>query len=211
MFCRFLTALTLALLLSASREAFSQGTVVPGSIVFSQPGGAPPGTYLQSTAYPGDAGGFFVLSLTTIAVGQYQLGYYGIAEAYSVHAATQGLSLTPAYVSTNAPLLSNFNTPGQYQFSLAVGQSMLFGYWDNAIYQLGSPMPGAPGNPAPDIYDAYGWFRLTRTVSGIVISDSATALGGGIIAGTYVPEPTGAAMLITGTLVIGLWRRRRLH
>ena len=86
---------TLALLLASSGDVFSQGTIVTGNIIFSQPGGAPPGTYLQSTAYAGDSGGFFVLSLATISAGQYRLGTYGIAESYSVHSASQGLSLTP--------------------------------------------------------------------------------------------------------------------
>ena len=210
MFAQLSVVLGFATLLSAS-TGFSQGTIVTGNIIFSQPAAAPPGTYLQSTAYPGDAGGFFVLSLNTIGTGQYRLAAYGIAEVYSVHSVTQGLSLTPAYISGNTPLLSNSGNPSsQYDFSLGVGQSMLFGYWDNAIYLGGSSMPGAPGNPAPDIYDAYGWFRLSRTVSGLIISDSATALGNGIIAGTYtaVPEPGCAALLITGAL-LALFRTKQ--
>jgi hypothetical protein len=189
-----------------------QGTIVPNNIVFGQPAAPPPGTYIMQSQYPGDAGGLFALSLTTVGVGQYQINSYGIAEAYSVHTATQGLAFTPAYVSGAVPLLDNGGSnPGQYQFSLAVGQSLLLAYWDNAGYQFNSPQPGAPGNPAPDNYDAYGWFRLTRhPLNGIVIADSATAMGGGIIVGTYtaVPEPTSFVLGLLAAFGIALRRQR---
>jgi hypothetical protein len=201
--------LTFAVILVSASTTFAQGTVVPGNIIFSPPAAAPPGTYLTQVAYPGDAGGLFSLSVTTVAAGQYRLNYYGIAELYSVHAASAGLVFTPQYVSADAPLLSNSGSPAEHQFSLTVGQSALFAYWDNALYQFGSAQPGAPGNPAPDLYDAYGWFRLQRTPTGLTIADSATAMGGGIIVGTYnaVPEPSvlsfGALALLVG------WRRLR--
>jgi hypothetical protein len=197
-------------LLFAPHVGSTQGTIVPHNIIFSQPAGAPPGTYLTQVAYPGDAGGLFALSVSTINVGQYRLDYYGIAESYSIHAATAGLAFTPAYVLGDAPLLNNANNPGEFQFSLSVGQSILLAYWDNALYQFGSSQPGAPGTPGPDEYDAYGWFRLTRTVSGLTIADSATAMGRGIVVGTYnaVPEPT-VASFVALALLVGLARRRK--
>jgi MYXO-CTERM domain-containing protein len=211
------TSLLLALLLVAAGSmkplpASGQGTIVSGSINFSQVAGAPPGdaSYLVANAYPGGpGGGFFALSLTTIATGQYQLGYYGIAELYSVHAANSGMAFTPAYVAGDTPLLNNNNTPGTYQFSLGLGQSMLFAYWDDAHYIFSQPPPGALPS-APDVYDSYGWFRLTRQISGLVITDSATALGGGIIVGTYnaVPEPTSFALGLLAAFGIALRRRR---
>lgn len=144
-------------------------------------------------------------------VGQYRLDYYGIAEAYSVHAASAGLTFTPAYVIGDTPLLNNNNNPGEFQFSLNVGQSILLAYWDNALYQFGSSQPGSPGAPGPDEFDAYGWFQLTRTVSGLAIADSATAIGRGIFVGTYnaVPEPTilGFGALAFGILLSRRWRQ----
>ncbi len=201
--------LGLAALLAGSSNGFSQGTVVTGSIIFSQPPAAPPGTYLYANAYPGGPnGGFFVLSLTTIGTGNYQLDYYGIAELYSVHAASSGMAFTPAYVAGDTPLLNNNNMPGSYQFSLGLGQSKLFAYWDDALY-FSSPPPSGAVHGGVDPYDAYGWFRLTRQGSGLVIADSATAMGGGIIAGTYtaVPEPSSAALLVAVVTMIGIWRR----
>ena len=202
-------ALAVSVFLAATSVASrAQGTVVPQSIVFGQPGAAPPGTYLMANAYPsGPNGGFFVLSLTTISTGNYQLSYYGIAEHYSVHAVSSGAAFTPAYVAGDTPLLNNNNTPGSYQFSLGLGQSRLFGYWDDALY-LGNPLPGGT-HSAPDATDAYGWFRLTRQALGLVITDSATAMGGGIFADTYtaVPEPTCFTLGLAA--VSGLLLRRR--
>lgn len=198
-----------AALMLKSMSVWAQGTIIPNNIIFSQPGAAPPGTYITQVTYPGDAGGLFALSLTTVSVGQYRLNYYGIAETYSLHAATLGMAFTPGYVATDTPLLNNNNNPGEYQFSLGAGQSMLFAYWDNALYQFGSSQPGAPGTPGPDAYDAYGWFRLTRVGANLVISDSATAMGNGIFAGTYtaVPEPGVLSLGIAALLAIRLRRR----
>lgn len=198
-----------AALLFSSVSVWAQGTIIPHNIIFSQPSAAPPGDYITQVTYPGDAGGLFALSLTTISVGQYRLNYYGIAETYSLHAATLGMAFTPEYVATDAPLLNNNNNPGEFQFNLGAGQSRLFAYWDNALYQFGSSQSGAPGSPGPDAYDAYGWFRLTRVGANLVISDSATAIGSGIYAGTYtaVPEPTSFALGLVA--VRGLLLRRR--
>jgi hypothetical protein len=146
----------LALLAMKSNSTLAQGTIVPNNIIFSQPGGAPPGTYITQVGYPGDAGGLFALSVTTIGVGQYRFNYWGIAEAYAVYAATPSLAFTPAYAQANTPLLNNNNSPGEFEASLTVGQSLLLAYWDNALYMLNSPQPGAPGSPGPDAYDAYG-------------------------------------------------------
>lgn len=209
LFRRFATVPILTALLSIPADVFSQGTIATGSIVFGQPGAAPPGTYLMANAYPsGPNGGFFVLRLSTLSAGNYQLDYYGIAELYSVHAVSSGAAVTPAFVAGDPPLLNNNNTPGSYQFLLGLGQSKLFAYWDDAL-NLGNPLPGGtPG--APDSTDAYGWFRLTRQVAGLVISDSATAMGGGIFAGTYtaVPEPASFVLGLAGFGVAGLIRRR---
>jgi len=198
----------LGLLLLTTGSRLCQG-VIPGSIVFSQPAAAPPGTYLMANAYPaGPNGGFFVLSLSSIAPGQYELGTYGIAEAYSLHTASLGMVFTPAHVAGDTPLLDNFGTRSTYQFSLGFGESKLFAYWDDNQHFGNSPPPGALPNAA-DVYDAYGWFRLTRSPSALVISDSATAMGGGIIVGTYtaVPEPTSVALGLLAALGIALRRR----
>ena len=198
-----------AALMLKTMSVWAQGTIIPNNIIFSQPGAAPPGTYIMQATYPGDAGGLFALSLTTVSVGQYRLNYYGIAESYSLHAATLGMAFTPEHVATDTPLLNNNNSPGEYQFSLGAGQSLLLAYWDNALYQFGSSQPGAPGTPGPDAYDAYGWFRLTRVGANLVISDSATAVGSGIFAGTYtaVPEPGGLSLGIAALLAFRLRRR----
>lgn len=191
-------------------SAAGQGTVVSGNIIFSQPAAAPPGTYLMQLAYPGDAGGLFAVGVTTLAVGQYRFNYYGIAETYSIHAATAGLAFTPAYVLGDTPLLRNDNNPGQFDITMTLGQSMFFAYWDNALYMPNSTQPGAPGSPSPDGHDAYGWFRLTRQGAGLVISGSATAMGGGIIVGSAVaiPEPPSVA-LYSVALLGWLLRSRR--
>lgn len=183
----------------------AQGTVFPHNVVLSPAFGAmPPGSYITQIQYPGSAG-LFAISVNTIGVGDYRFEYYGIAELYSVHAATFGLEFTPAFVIGDTPLLNNNNNPGQFTISLAEGESRLFAYWDDAYYGF-IPGPGTMG--VPDAYDAYGWFRLTRSTSGLEISDSATAIGGGIRVGTYtvIPEPT--CFPLCSVALLGLLARK---
>ena len=163
-------------------------------------------TYLTQIRYPGNSGGLFAISVNTIGVGEYRFQYYGIAELYSVHAATFGLAFTPAYVIGDTPLLNNNNNPGQFTVSLAEGESRLFAYWDDASYY---PLPGPGISNVPDVYDAYGWFRLTRSVSGLEISDSATAMGGGIRVGTYIAVPEPSCFALCSVALLGLLALRR--
>lgn len=202
-----LKLIVFVLIVLNSGSVWAQGTVFPNNVIFSQPGAAPPGTYISHATYPGNAGGLFSIRVTTLGVGQYRFNYYGIAELYSLHFATVGLAFTPTLVLGDTPLLNNNNNPGQFDFNLGVNQSRYFAYWDNALYISNPPLGASPG---PDDYDAYGWFRLTRTVSGLTISDSATAMGNGIVVGTYtaVPEPSFFAIGAVGLLGL-IYRRKR--
>lgn len=185
-----LTALiVLAPLLLSPVSIPAQGTVFPHNVVLRPAFGAMPfGTYLTHIQYPGNAG-LFAVSVSTSGDGQYRFQAYGIAELYSLHAASLNLAFTPAYVNADTPLLNNLGNQ-LFTMSLYEGESRLFAYWDDAYYSI---FPGPRGTiGVPDAYDAYGWFRLTRSASGLEISDSATAIGGGIRVGTYtgIPEPT---------------------
>jgi hypothetical protein len=177
----------------------AQGTVVAHNLeILSQFPNAPPGTYISQKA-----GGFFVLSVNNILPEQYQFRYYGIAELYSVHSASLNLAFTPAYVIGDTPLLNNNDNPGEFTISLAEGESRLFAYWDDAYFF----QPGI--HNVPDVYDKYGWFRLTRTASGLEISDSATAFGGGIRVGTYTAIPEPSCLALCSVALLGLLARRR--
>lgn len=133
---------------------------------------------------------------------QYTFGGGGIAEYYSVHSASFGLEFTPSYVLGDAPLMSNYSNPFSFQLSLALGQSVLLAYWDD-LRVINSTLN------APDEKDTYGWFQLTRTQAGLIVSDSATALGRGIIVGTYtqIPEPSSLAFMLTA--IFGLMGKNR--
>ena len=154
--------------------------------------------------------GLFALSVIINQPGQFTIGYSGIAELFSVHSASFGLEFTPSYVRSDAPLLNNLNNPGSFQLSLGLGESVLLAYWDD--YYGNFPNPSSFG--IPDEYDGYGWFRLTRTLTGLKVLDSATAIGGGIVVGTYtqIPEPTIVkilALAVVGILALGRRLKQR--
>ena len=160
-------------------------------------------TVLKQVTQPGE-NGLFALSITTNQPGQYTFSYAGVAELYSVHAASFGLEFTPSFVRGSTPLLNNMDNPGSFQLSLGVGQSVLLAYWDD----LYGPFPNPSTFGVPDDYDGYGWFKLTRTLRGLTVSDSATAIGGGIVVGTYtqIPEPASLGLVLPA--LFGLTMRR---
>jgi hypothetical protein len=146
------------------------------------------GTFLvltQSTL----SGGRVANSITNQGSGNYLFQYLGIAEAYSFFQVTNNLEFTPSYVSSHTPFFTNINNPGSGTLNLALNQSTLLAYWDDRT---------VAGGFVPNSQDNYGWVRLTRTASGLVVSDSATAIGEGIIVGTLtqIPEPSSNALLL---------------
>ncbi len=158
---------------------------------------------IYQVTQPGDKG-LFALGITTNSPGHYTISSAGIAELYSVHSAYFGLEFTPSYVQGDVPLLNNSaSPPWSFQVSLAIGQSVLLAYWDDRYDNFPNPSTFM----IPDESDGYGWFRLVRTPTGLDILDSATAVGGGIVVGTYsqIPEPTiGSLLTMAGLTSLAL-------
>jgi hypothetical protein len=141
--------------------------------------------------------GLFAIQISSGGGSQFTFSYAGIAEEYALYAVTPGTVIDPSFAALTIPLVSNNGVdPGSSVQTFALGQSSYFGYWDDR--QLFGIDPGIQGTP--DIYDNYGWVLLTRTAAGLQVSSSATALGGGIIAGTFtqVPEPSVSVLVLLG-------------
>jgi hypothetical protein len=194
------------LILIGSAFTSLRAAVLTNNIVIDSSWGFTLLSQVTQPAGPGGGHGSFAIYVTDVGPGQYLFSYAGIAELYSVHNASFGQEFTPAYVLTNTPLLHNLNNPGSFEISLLLGQSILLSYWDDYYDNysgLGNSTPGIP-----DPYDGYGWFRLSRTPAGLIVSDSATAVGGGIVVGTYtqVPEPSVMTLFLAG---FGVLARRK--
>ncbi len=132
--------------------------------------------------------GLFAIGIDELGADRIEFSYLGIAEEFALFQAFQGLELTPDYIDMTTPFISNNGIdPGSGSIELSLGQGALFGYWDelNTTQQ-----PTSPGN--------FGWFNLTRTAAGLVISDGATAVGSGIIVGTTtpIPEPSPLGLML---------------
>lgn len=138
-------------------------------------------------------GGVFLIDIETVTSSQYLFSYGGILERYELFLVASGTRFDPAFVLQNSPIVSNDNNPGSNTQIFALNQSKYFAYWDDRL-----------NGGTPDSNDNYGWVLLTRTASGLAASSSATAIGGGIIAGTttQVPEPASTMLMAFGSLLI---------
>lgn len=147
--------------------------------------------------------GLFAVSITPLGGSQFKFSYSGVAEEYALYGVASGTVVDPFFATSTTPLVSNNGVdPGSSLQTFSIGQSRYFGYWDDRPLN---------GNRIPDVADNYGWALITRRASGLQVSSSATAVGGGIIAGTFtqVPEPSCAALLAIGICVSFATRRRR--
>jgi hypothetical protein len=127
--------------------------------------------------------------------GDYEFSTGLIALNYHVFLAYPGMQFTPEYVGANwTEALDAGGAPNPVHY-FALHQTLYFAYWSD-VY--GS----APD--IPDNTDDYGWVTLTHTGSELFISDSVTALGGGIVVGTttQLPEPYTLMLLGVGSLAI---------
>jgi len=150
--------------------------------------------------------GLFAIQISSGGASQFTFSYAGIAEEYALYSVTPGTVIDPSFAMLTTPLVSNNGVdPGSSVQTFLLGQSIYFGYWDDR--QLSGIDPGTPNTP--DIYDNYGWVLLTRTGAGLQVSSSATALGGGIIAGSFTqtPEPSVSVFVLLG-LGLGFGLRR---
>jgi len=147
--------------------------------------------------------GLFAIEITDGGGSQFTFSYAGVAEEFALYSINPRDSVDPSFAASTIPLVSNNGTdPGSSVQTFSLFQSRYFAYWDDRF-------TGA--HSIPDLSDNYGWVLLTRTASGLQVSSSATAIGGGIIAGTFtqIPEPSmgGLALLGLGLSII----LRRFH
>lgn len=157
-------------------------------------------TLTNSINYNEGRYGLFAINISTASASQFTFSYSGIAEEYALYSVTPGIAITPDFATSTTRLVSNNGVdPGSSVQTFSVFQSRMFGYWDD---RTGS------GN-LPSVNDNYGWVVITRTGSGLQVSSSATAIGGGIIAGTLtqIPEPSISTLALLG-FCFGLGVRR---
>lgn len=139
--------------------------------------------------------GLFAIQITSNSPSQYTFSAYGIAEEYALYGVSPGVAIDPAFAAATTPLVSNNGVdPGGSVQTFSFGQSRYYAYWDDRYYDSGI------AQRIRDSTDNYGWVQITRTVSGLRVSSSATALGSGIIAGTLtqIPEPSAGLLLFLG-------------
>lgn len=145
--------------------------------------------------------GLFAIDIIDQGSGTFELQHFGIAEEYALFSVDPGIEFSPLFASQHIALVSNNGTdPGSAILNFTLFQSKYFAYWDDRSFGEG---------PTRD--DNYGWAEITWKGDGLVILESVTAIGGGIIVGTttQIPEPSTIPLLGGGSLAIYLLRSKR--
>lgn len=139
--------------------------------------------------------------------------YRSIAERCSLFSVPVGVTFDASYVASHLPLVSNHNNPGSVTLPyLFPSPDMILAYWDDRADWSGSGPHGEP-----DMSDFYGWLAVSFTekadLSGITWTavDGATALGQGIVVGSYtqIPEPGNCGLVLAASAILFLARRKR--
>jgi len=139
-------------------------------------------------------GGLSVL-VNEIGGGDFEFSTGVVGSSYRLFSSGHGLELTSVQATDWLVLV-----PGTSLQAFSLGETRYYSYWEDI---LGSD------RDIPDATDNYGWVSLTYTGTELVVSDSATALGGGIIVGTYTQVPEPATVLLFGLGGFGAWLLRR--
>src|SRR6218665_1338676 len=102
--------------------------------------------------------GLFAFSITATTPRSYGFGSVGIAEAYGLYKGNVGDVLDAAFVAGHTPITSNFAIGSGEVQTFQLGETKLFAFWDAGF------------GPRPE---TYGWFKLTLTGAGLVVSADA--------------------------------------
>lgn len=146
-------------------------------------------------------GGLGIL-VSDMGGGNYDFSYHLIANEYGLYSAYPGLEFIPSYADAETPIVSNNGIdPGLSLQTFSLNETKYYAYWEDIF----GPNIGI------DSTDNYGWVGLKYTGTELIVTNSATALGGGIIVGTYtqIPEPSSALLLAFGSGGILFYRRAK--
>jgi len=156
------------------------------------------GNYLELTQSIPPGEGLFSVSISSNGLGEYEFEYAGIAEEYALFTSVSGEVFTSSCAETNTPFVSNNGSdPGSGVLNFTVDVPVYLSYWDDRNF-----------DSKPDANDNYGWAMLVWDGSELGVSESATALGSGIVVGTtqIVPTPatlhlaSGISLSVSGTV-----------
>lgn len=164
------------------------------------PAGTSPHFFTTST-FSVNSAGFLMVSISGSG-SSFTFSAQGIADAYSLFQVNYEDKFNVEFANTQTSFVNNWSNPGPSVLNLALGQSAYLAYWDQGS--------GPPRLIAQE-QDVFGWAQLTNSNGILVVTESATALGGGIKVGTLqqIPESNTTTVVGLGIALLCLRRRRQ--
>lgn len=144
--------------------------------------------------------GLFAISITELPNSDFQFDFLGIAELFALYPVSSGQVVSPEFASSTPPFVTNSSNPGQGVVNIPLGQSELFGYYDDNLDLDGL------GNGIPGEEDLFGWFELGHASDGLTLVQQGAGVVGTRTFG--VPEPSSLCLFL-GLVAGGVLRRRR--
>lgn len=190
-----------SLLFTGLIPATAKAQVIQDDAVIGPLFGVEPVFHLEKTVQPGNS--LFGIEITNPAPGRFTFSAFTIAEPIAFFPVEFGELIDENFRDNGRVFLSNGDRGSDVPtFSLDFDplESHYVGYWDD----LGLPFD------VINATDNFGWARLTFDGTDLTVSESATAVGRGIFAGTLttIPEPSGMLLLAASFCSTALRRQR---
>lgn len=137
--------------------------------------------------------------INVLGEGTFDFNFGAIAEPNKFYLGEVGQVFDVDFVNSTPPFASNFGPPdpNTAEIFFEENETMIFAYWDDRSLFDGDPFEL---REVADKGDLFGWLSLTFDGDTLILNESVTVQGQGVIVGTaipVIPEPAIFAFVVS--------------